>query len=41
MCDPRDLSLHVQVKSPHFGRPTIFIYDTNAGGVGLSTPKHC
>lgn len=36
MCDPRDLSLHVQVKSPHFGRPTIFIYETNAGGVGLS-----
>ncbi len=36
MCDPRDLSLHVQVKSPHFVRPTIFIYETNAGGVGLS-----
>ena len=36
MCDPRDLSLHVQVKSPHFGRPSIFIYETNAGGVGLS-----
>jgi DEAD/DEAH box helicase domain-containing protein len=36
MCDPRDLSLHVQVKSPHFARPTVFIYETNAGGVGLS-----
>ncbi|MEZ4812266.1 MAG: DEAD/DEAH box helicase [Caldisericia bacterium] len=36
MCDPKDLALHVMVKSPHFRLPTIFIYETNAGGVGLS-----
>jgi len=36
MCDPKDLGLHVEVKSPHFGNPTIFVYEMNAGGVGLS-----
>ncbi len=36
MCDPKDLALHIEVKSPHFRNPTIFIYETNAGGVGLS-----
>lgn len=36
MCDQRDINIHLEVKSPHFKRPTIFIYETNAGGVGLS-----
>ncbi len=36
MCDPRDLGVHVEVKSPHFGRPAIFIFETSAGGVGLA-----
>ena len=36
MCDPRDLQLSVQVKSPHTGLPTIFLWETIPGGVGLS-----
>lgn len=35
-CQPSDLGLSAQVKSPHFGRPTIFLYDRVQGGVGLS-----
>jgi DEAD/DEAH box helicase domain-containing protein len=36
MCDPRDLQLSVQVKSPHTGLPTIFLWEAIPGGVGLS-----
>ena len=36
MCDPRDLHLSVQVKSPHTGLPTIFLWEAIPGGVGLS-----
>ncbi len=36
MCDPRDLGMYVEVKSPHFEAPTVFIYERVAGGVGLS-----
>ncbi|MEC8495396.1 MAG: Zn-binding domain-containing protein, partial [Planctomycetota bacterium] len=35
-CQPSDLELSSHVKSPHFGRPTIFLYDRVQGGVGLS-----
>jgi DEAD/DEAH box helicase domain-containing protein len=34
-CQPSDLGLSTQVKSPHFGEPTIFLYDRVQGGVGL------
>lgn len=36
MCDPRDIAVVCQVKSPFTQQPTIFLYDTVAGGVGLS-----
>jgi DEAD/DEAH box helicase domain-containing protein len=36
MCDPRDLGVAVQVRSPHTGVPTVFLYDVFPGGVGLS-----
>ena len=35
-CQPSDLGLSSHVKSPHFGRPTLFLYDRVQGGVGLS-----
>ncbi|MCE9594842.1 MAG: DEAD/DEAH box helicase [Planctomycetes bacterium] len=35
-CQPQDLGLSTQVRSPHFGRPTIFLYDRVQGGVGLA-----
>jgi DEAD/DEAH box helicase domain-containing protein len=35
-CQPKDLGLSTQVRSPHFQRPAIFLYDTVQGGVGLS-----
>lgn len=34
-CQPSDLGLSAQIKSPHFGQPTIFLYDRVQGGVGL------
>ncbi|HSP55564.1 MAG TPA: Zn-binding domain-containing protein, partial [Dehalococcoidia bacterium] len=36
MCDPRDLQCAVQVRSPFTEAPTVFIYERNPGGVGLS-----
>jgi DEAD/DEAH box helicase domain-containing protein len=36
MCDPRDLGVAVQVRSPRTGGPTVFIYDVFPGGVGLA-----
>ncbi len=36
MCDPKDISVFPQAKAPYTGRPTIFIYDTIPGGMGLS-----
>jgi DEAD/DEAH box helicase domain-containing protein len=36
LCDRRDLGLSVQVKSPFTGRPTIYIWEKWAGGIGLS-----
>ncbi len=35
-CQPQDLGLSSQVKSPHFDRPAIYLYDRVQGGVGLS-----
>jgi DEAD/DEAH box helicase domain-containing protein len=34
-CSPSDLGLSTQVRSPHFARPAIFLYDRVQGGVGL------
>ena len=36
MCDPRDLGVAPQVRSPQTGGPTIFVFDIFPGGVGLS-----
>jgi DEAD/DEAH box helicase domain-containing protein len=35
-CQPTDLGLSTQVRSPHFVRPAIYLYDRVQGGVGLS-----
>lgn len=35
-CEPRDLGLSTQVRSPHFRRPALFLYDRVQGGVGLA-----
>jgi DEAD/DEAH box helicase domain-containing protein len=36
MVDPRDLGLVTQVRSPHHEAPTIYLYESVPGGVGLS-----
>ncbi len=36
LCDPRDVHVAQQVKSPHTGRPTVYLYDAAPGGVGLT-----
>ena len=36
MCDPHDLGLAVEVRSPHTERPTVFLFDMTPGGVGFS-----
>ncbi len=36
MVDPRDLGLVSQVRSPHNGSPTVYLYEAVPGGVGLS-----
>ncbi|MHB8574615.1 MAG: DEAD/DEAH box helicase [Dehalococcoidia bacterium] len=36
LCDPRDIRSAVQVKSPFTEAPTVFIYESSAGGVGFS-----
>jgi DEAD/DEAH box helicase domain-containing protein len=36
MVDPRDLGLVTQVRSPHSEEPTIYLYESVPGGVGLS-----
>ena len=35
-CQPQDLGLATHVKSKHFRRPTIYLYDRVQGGVGLA-----
>ena len=36
MCDPKDISVIYQVKAPFTQKPTIFIYDSQPGGIGFS-----
>ena len=36
MCDPHDIHSATQMRSPYTGKPTIFIYDSYPGGLGLS-----
>jgi DEAD/DEAH box helicase domain-containing protein len=36
MCDPRDIHAVAQVKSPFTEQPTIYLYDSYPGGIGLS-----
>ncbi len=36
MVDPRDLGLVTQIRSPHHKAPTIYLYETVPGGVGLA-----
>ena len=36
MCDPHDLGLAVEVRSPHTSRPTVYLFDMTPGGVGFS-----
>ncbi|WP_342463279.1 DEAD/DEAH box helicase [Ureibacillus sp. FSL K6-8385] len=35
-CDRKDVTVVPQVKAVHNGRPTLFIYDSYPGGIGLS-----
>lgn len=36
MCDPRDLQSVAQVRSPFTERPTLYLYENQPGGVGMS-----
>jgi len=36
MCDARDLGAHPEVRAPHTGLPTVFVYERYPGGVGMS-----
>ena len=36
MCDPRDLRSETEIRSPFTGEPTVYLYERNPGGVGLS-----
>jgi DEAD/DEAH box helicase domain-containing protein len=36
MVDPRDLGLVTQVRSPHHEAPTIYLYESVPGGIGLA-----
>ena len=36
MCDPRDLGVSSEIKSPFTEAPTVYIYDRFPGGVGLA-----
>ncbi|MBN2878778.1 MAG: DEAD/DEAH box helicase [Clostridia bacterium] len=36
MCDPMDVSVLYQVRSPYTHKPTIHIYDNQPGGIGFS-----
>ena len=36
MCDPGDISVLYQVRSPYTHKPTIHIYDNQPGGIGFS-----
>ncbi len=36
MCDPHDLGRVYEIRSPHTGSPTIYLYERAPGGVGLA-----
>ena len=36
MCEPKDLQVVSQVRSPFTGAPTVFLYERHPGGVGLA-----
>jgi len=36
LCDPRDLQATAQVRSPFTKRPTLFLYESQPGGVGMA-----
>jgi DEAD/DEAH box helicase domain-containing protein len=36
LCDPRDLGIAGRVRDPHFGAPSLYIYDKYPGGTGLA-----
>ncbi|MFW6238382.1 MAG: Zn-binding domain-containing protein, partial [Halanaerobiales bacterium] len=36
MCSPNDINSAVQVRSPYTGLPTVFIYESYPGGLGMS-----
>ncbi len=36
MCDPRDIKVVTQIRSPFTNAPTIYLYDSYPGGVGFS-----
>lgn len=36
MCDPRDLGVVAQTRSPHTEAPTLFLYEKVPGGIGFS-----
>ncbi|MER3420796.1 MAG: ATP-dependent helicase [Chloroflexota bacterium] len=36
LCDPRDIHMVAQTRSPHTGLPTVFLYDAVPGGIGLA-----
>ncbi len=36
MCDPGDIKSSTQIRSPFTARPTIYIYDSYPGGLGMS-----
>ncbi len=36
MCDPRDVGVYPQIRSPFTDRATVFIYDRVPGGIGFS-----
>lgn len=37
LCDPRDFSSVAMAKSPHDLRPTVYVYDRYAGGIGIAS----
>src|SRR5207302_7432441 len=36
MCDVRDLGAHPEIRAPHTGAPTVYVYERYPGGVGMS-----
>jgi DEAD/DEAH box helicase domain-containing protein len=40
MCDARDLGVQAQAQAPFTGKPTLYLYDSVPGGVGLSERIH-